>query len=65
MVVNGEQNIGTKVTYLEIVWRNPATLVGAHLKAKEASSPYYHWAEQARKIHARRANWNVNHRWVA
>lgn len=65
MVVSGEENIGTEVMPLEIVWRNPATLVQAHLRLRERSSPYYEWGEQARNIRARRANWNENHSWAA
>jgi hypothetical protein len=60
-----DEQITTKVTPLEIVWRNPLALVQAHLRAKEAGNPYHGWAEQARKIRARRAHWDVHHSWVA
>ena len=41
---------------LEIVWRNPLCLVLAKLRLREASDLYCGWAEQARKIRARRTN---------
>ena len=65
MLASGEQNVPVEAMPLEIVWRNSAALAQAHLRAKEASSPYYKWAEQAKKIRARRANWDVNRRWAA
>lgn len=65
MIANGEEKIGVEVMPLEIVWRNPLTLVQVHLRVKEASDPYYGWAEQTRKIRARRANWDANHSWAA
>jgi len=51
MIASG-QNIGTVVMPLEIVWRNPLPLVQEGLRVKEASNPYYGWAEQARRIRA-------------
>jgi len=65
MTTNGEDNVRVEAMPLEIVWRNPLALVRAHLRVHESSSPYYGWAEQARKIRARRANWDVNHCWAA
>jgi hypothetical protein len=65
MITNLEQNIRSELMPLEIVWRNPQSLVRAHLRVKESSDPYYRWAEQARKIRARRANWDANHSWAA
>ena len=65
MNVNGELDLGTQLVPLEIVWRNPAALVQAHLRLKEASNPYFGWAEQARKIRTSRAIWNANHSRVA
>jgi len=32
---------------------------------EERSNPYYGWAEDARKIRARRVNWNANRCWAA
>jgi len=64
MIVD-EQEIAPQVTPLEIVWRNPLALVQAHLRVKEASNPYYGWAEQAAKIRARRSHWDVHHSWAA
>ena len=46
---------------LEVMWRNAVTLVGAYLKAKERSTPYYGWAKQTKMIRARHANWDANH----
>lgn len=60
-----KQKVGAEAMALAIVWRNPLTLVLAHLRAKEASNPCYGWAEQATKIRARRANWDVHHSWAA
>jgi hypothetical protein len=60
-----EENVHTDVMPLEIMWRNPQSPVQAHLRIKESSDPYYQWAEQARKIRARRANWDANHSWAA
>ena len=65
MTTNGEDNVRVEAMPLEIVWRNPLALVRAHLRVHESDSPYYRWAEQAGKIRARRANWNVNHYWAA
>ena len=60
-----EENTTAEAMGLEIVWRNPLALVQAHLRLKEASNPYYGWAEQAAKIRARRAHWDVHHSWAA
>ena len=65
MITNDEQDIRAEVMPLEVMWRNPLTLVWAHLRARERSDPYYRWAEQAQKIRARRANWDANHCWAA
>ncbi len=60
-----EQEIELEITPLQVVWRNLHPLVRAHLRAKQASNPYYRWAEQAIKIRTRRANWKANHYWAA
>ena len=60
-----EENVGARFSPLQIVWRNPLCLVRAHLRLNEASNPYYGWADQGRKIRARRANWDTNHSWAA
>lgn len=65
MIVSKEQKTDVEVMLPEIMWRNPLSLVQAHLIARETSNPDYRWAEQARKIRTRRANWNVNHHWAA
>lgn len=65
MIIDGEQDSGVEVMPLEIMWRNPLCLVMAQLRLREASGLYYRWAEQARKIRARRANWDENHNWAA
>ena len=65
MITNDEKDIRAEVMPLEIMWRNPLTLVGAHLRARERSDTYYRWAKQAKKIRARRANWDANHCWAA
>jgi hypothetical protein len=56
MIIDGEQDSRAEVMPLEIMWRNPLCLVLAQLRLREASSLYYAWAEQARRIRARRAN---------
>jgi hypothetical protein len=65
MIGNEERNIAAVVMPFGIVWRNPANLVQAHLRTRETSNPYCQWAEQGRKIRARRSRWNLNHRWAA
>jgi hypothetical protein len=65
MSIDDEQDTQAEVVPLEIMWPNPLSLARAHLRAKERSNPYYGWAEQARKIRGRRANWDVNHCWAA
>jgi hypothetical protein len=65
MIIDDEQDTQAEVVPVEIMWRNPLSLARAHLRAKERSNPYYGWAEQAKKIRARRANWDVNHCWAA
>lgn len=65
MIIDGKQDSRAEVMPLEIMWRNPLCLVLAQLRLREASSLYYGWAEQARKIRARRANWDANHNWAA
>ena len=61
MIICEKQEIGVEVMSLRIVWRNSLAPVQAHLRARQASNPYYRWAEQAIKIRARRANWDANH----
>lgn len=65
MLAIDEHNTRLAGTTLEIVWRNPLNLVREQLKAREEVHPYYRWSEHARKIRARRARWNVTHRWAA
>jgi len=65
MTTDENDNAGAEVLPLEIVWRNPLCQVLADLRRREASSPHYGWAEQARKIRERRANWDTNHCWAA
>jgi hypothetical protein len=65
MIIDGEQDSRAEVMPLEIMWRNPLCLVLAQLRLREASSLHYGWAEQARKIRVRRANWDANHNWAA
>jgi hypothetical protein len=60
-----EENTAAEAAGLEIVWRNPLVLVQAHLRLNEASNPYHGWAQQATKIRARRANWDIHHNWAA
>ena len=62
MLANTQQNI-TEDMPLAIVWRNPEPLVQVYLRMREGSDPYYGWAEQARRIRVRRANWNAKHKW--
>ena len=65
MITDEENDVQAWVLLLQITWRNPLALVRAHLRAKERSNPYYGWAEQAKNIRARRANWDSNHCWAA
>jgi hypothetical protein len=65
MSLGQKQNIEVVLTPLEVVWRNPRAIVQAHLRLREASDPYYGWAEQGRRIRARRTNWKMKHDWVA
>lgn len=65
MIIDDEPGSRSEVMPLEVMWRNPLPLVRAHLKAKERSNPYNGWAEQAKMIRARRANWDANHNWAA
>ena len=58
------QNAEIVLAPLQLVWRNPEALVQAHLRLREASDLYSGWAEQARRIRARRANWNVRSSWI-
>jgi len=56
MIVDEEKKIGTEPMTFEVVWRNPLALVQAQFRGKEAHNPHYGWAEQARKIRARRVS---------
>jgi hypothetical protein len=56
MIAYDEEQIATEPMPFGIVWRNPAPLVQAQLRGKEAHNPHYGWAEQARKIRARRVS---------
>jgi hypothetical protein len=56
MIAYDEEKIATEPMPFGIVWRNPAPLVQAQLRGKEAHNPRYGWAEQARKIRARRVS---------
>lgn len=64
MITNEDQHIEAVRMLLEIAWSNPGLVVQAQLRAKESSNPYCRWGEQSRRILARRANWNANHRWA-
>ena len=63
MIADEKQMIGPQGMSLEVVWRNPLVLVGVYLRAREASNPYYRWADQARDIRVRRSNWDARHTW--
>ena len=65
MITNDDHDIRAGALSPEIMWRNPLALVRAHLRTREQSDPYYKWADQAKKIRARRANWDANHSWAA
>ena len=65
MITDEEDNVQARVMPLEITWRNPVTLVQAHLRVKREKQSYYGWAEHARRIRARRANWDAYHCWAA
>jgi hypothetical protein len=65
MITDEKQDFRAEVMTLWIAWRNPLNVVQAQLRVRESSNPYCRWAKQSRKIRARRANWNVNHRWAA
>jgi hypothetical protein len=56
MIVSEEKKSGTEPMSCEIVWRNPLALVQARLRDKELKERHYGWAEQARKIRARRVS---------
>jgi len=64
MIIDDEQDIRAEVLPLEIMWRNPQPRVRARLRTNEKSNPYYGWAEQAKKIRARRTDWDANHCWA-
>src|SRR5258708_33731287 len=61
MTNHEEQSGRAEVLALAIMWRNPQGFVQAQLRLREASHPYYGWAEQSRSIRARRAHWDANH----
>ena len=61
MIIDEEDNVRADMMPLEIVWRNPLRRVRAKLKLREASNLYYGWAEQAKKIRARRATREDKH----
>ena len=61
MITDEEDSVRAGVIPLEIVWRNPRSQVRANLRLREASNLYFEWAEQAKKIRARRANWDATH----
>ena len=61
MIIDEEDNVRADMMPLEIVWRNPLRMVRAKLKLREASNLYYGWAEQAKRIRARRATWDAKH----
>ncbi len=64
MITDEEDDVRARAVLLEIVWRNPRCPVLSKLRLREASNLYYGWAEQARKIRARRTNWDANHNWA-
>jgi hypothetical protein len=61
MTNHEEQSGRAQVLPLAIMWRNPQGFVQAQLRFREASLPYYGWAEQSRSIRERRAHWDANH----
>jgi hypothetical protein len=61
MPLERKQNVAVVLMPLEIVWRNPQAVVQTHLRLREASNPYYGWAEQGRRIRGRHANWDTEH----
>jgi len=65
MLMGQKQGVSVVLTPLEVIWRNPDALAQAHLRLREASDPYYGWAEQGRRIRVRRTNWNAKHNWMA
>jgi len=64
MIVDEQRKIELQDSSLEIAWRNPVAAVKARMRAREKGSFYCQWAEQARKIRARRWNWETNNNWV-
>jgi hypothetical protein len=48
MTNHEEQSGRAEVLPLAIMWRNPQGFVQAQLRLREASHPYYGWAEQSR-----------------
>ena len=62
MIIEEGNSVRADMMPLEIVWRNPLCMVLAKLRLREASNLYYGWAEQAKKIRARRATWDANHK---
>ena len=65
MITNEDEDIEAVRMTLEIVWNNLRRLMHAQLRAKESRNLYCRCGEQAKKIRARRANWNPCHRWAA
>ncbi len=60
MIVDEVQEIGAQGRSYEVVWRNPLPRVRAFLRARETDNPHCRWAEQARKIRARRSHRDTN-----
>ena len=64
MILDDEQDIVVQNLPLELVWRNPRGRIRADLRMREKNSSYCQWALQARKIRARRSNWDTVKNWV-
>jgi hypothetical protein len=60
MTNHEEQSGQAEVLPFAIMWRNPQAFVQGQLTLRETSHLYYGWAEQARRIRARRAHWDAN-----
>ena len=56
MMMSENIKTGTEPMSFEIVWRNPLAHLQARLRDKEVSERHYRWAEQAKKIRARRVS---------
>jgi len=64
MMFDEEQDTTAPSSPLELVWRNPFARVRAHFRLREKNNPYCQWGKQARKIRARRLNWDEIRNWI-